>query len=398
MRNISFFLTQDQIKRREKTITRRLGWEHATKGLVLRGVVKGQGIPKGEKIQPLAIIEIISCRAEPLDSMIKDLEYGKAEVISEGFPEMSPGAFVEMFCAHNGIEPHTLVRRIEFKYRDDLWGLHEMSKIVISPHQETITPNLKKYLNPQPKEPIMARPKKSTENNKPAMDEGQVLSEKDQVDKAFSSLSAKAKKSKPEDDEEIPLELAPITEAVAPMRTVSATPMYIQNLDADNESPSFQLCVFQEYTEAEFAQKGKELAALDVEGALLDKEMKDVMKEWKEKISAVEARRMAMSANINSKGEEKDIECRKRINEDTGVATIYNVHTLQIVEERKLDASELQTELLFKNANASGNPPKGAKVVKGNFPKNQIFGATTIENPELDAANEAALKALAGND
>ena len=384
MRNISFFLTQDQIRNRTKTVTRRAGWQHAQAGMILRGVVKGQGLKKGEAIEPLCIIEIVSCKVEPLSLMTDKLGYGNREVIAEGFPQMTPKEFVEMFCEHNQIEPQALVRRIEFKYREDLWAIHQTGKLNLDQGKNLEIPNQK--------EPIMARPKKQTENNQPAMDEGQVLSEKDQVDKAFAGLTPKRSETQ---DEPQPLELAAAELASTKVLSMPAKPMYVEDLDADNEGQSFQLCIFQEYTEAEFAAKGKELAALDTEGMLLDKEMKEVMKEWKEKIAAVEARRMAMSANINAKGEEKDIECRKRVNEETGVATIYNIETLQIVEQRKLDASELQTEMLFKKANTSKTVPAGAKVVKGNFPKNQVLGATEKEDSAMDAANEAALKALA---
>ncbi len=414
MRHISFYLTQDQVRSRQKTVTRRNGWAHAVKGMLLLGVVKGQGLRKGEKVQELCIIEITGTRVESLNEMTNDLEYGLQEVVKEGFPEMSPAQFVSMYCEHNASEPHQWVRRIEFRYRDDIWGLREMGKLTLRPMpRQFLHPQ---FFPPQSQEPMMAakgtkkpdtdKPKKpgkgesmvvtsetpGQEKTSSFLDETQVNSEKDQVDKAIAGAGSMERPGVPSQPEFS--ELAPTSEAEAGVRRLPETRTYTHPLEASEHLPTFQLCVFQEYTESEYAVKGKELAAMDTEIGLLDKEMKDVIKDWKERIGAVESRRSALSANINSKGQEKDVLCSKRINEVTGKATIFNVDSLEVVEERQLTTAELQTELLLRNANASSKP-KGAKVVKGNFPKDKIVGGSAKENPELDEANEAALKALA---
>ena len=41
--------------------------------------------------------------------------YGHEEAIREGFPHMTGGQFVEMFCSHMKCLPGTIVTRIEFK-------------------------------------------------------------------------------------------------------------------------------------------------------------------------------------------------------------------------------------------------------------------------------------------
>lgn len=111
MRNMSFFHTQAAYRRRRKTQTRRLGWWKLKAGDRLRGVVKAQGLKKGEKVQPLGpIIEVVSVRPERLDAITQ------ADVIAEGFPEMTPAEFVAMFCEHMNCCPSTVVNRIEFKY------------------------------------------------------------------------------------------------------------------------------------------------------------------------------------------------------------------------------------------------------------------------------------------
>lgn len=115
MRNISFFITQGQFRQRTKTVTRRLGWKNLKVGDQLMGVVKGQGLRKGEKIERLGPIEIVAVRREWLDGMLYH-HYGKTEPAREGFPEMTAEEFVNMFCNEMKCEPSTIVTRIEFKY------------------------------------------------------------------------------------------------------------------------------------------------------------------------------------------------------------------------------------------------------------------------------------------
>ena len=124
MRNISFMLTTQQVRERRKTVTRRLGWQKLKPGDMLRGVEKGMGLKKGEKVRPIATIRVVSVRSEPLALMLSDPEYGMAECIKEGFGDHPtlrlPRAFAEFFCAsHRGCTLDTLATRIEFEYVDD---------------------------------------------------------------------------------------------------------------------------------------------------------------------------------------------------------------------------------------------------------------------------------------
>lgn len=116
MRNISFSLTQRQILDGSKTVTRRLGWKNVRVGERLQGIVKGQGLKKGEKVQKLRVVQVVSTRMEPLKRMTDEPEYGRAEVVKEGFPYMSPAEFVKMFCEHNKCTPRNKITRIELWY------------------------------------------------------------------------------------------------------------------------------------------------------------------------------------------------------------------------------------------------------------------------------------------
>ena len=110
MRLISFALTTDQIRKRTKTVTRRVGWAKLRPGALLCGVVKSQGIPKGQKVERLAYLVVTDVRREKLNSI------GEDDVIREGFFGMNWLDFVRMFCRNMGCEPETEVTRIEFRY------------------------------------------------------------------------------------------------------------------------------------------------------------------------------------------------------------------------------------------------------------------------------------------
>jgi hypothetical protein len=122
-RNMSFMMTSRQYQDRTKHVTRRLGWWDVKTGELINGVLKAQGLKKGETVVTLGQHRVISARAEPLSRMIEFPEYGLVECHLEGFPELSPGEFVDMFCrAHNNCSLHTVVNRIEFDYVDGLAG------------------------------------------------------------------------------------------------------------------------------------------------------------------------------------------------------------------------------------------------------------------------------------
>lgn len=118
MRNMSFALTTSQVAGKTKDVTRRMGWQHLTVGDFVQPVMKCMGLRPGEKVERIGDpVVIVSTRREQLRRMIDDPDYGNDECRREGFPEMSPNAFVEMFCkTHKGCTPDSLVTRIEFSY------------------------------------------------------------------------------------------------------------------------------------------------------------------------------------------------------------------------------------------------------------------------------------------
>lgn len=118
MRLMSFALTKPQILARTKKVTRRAGWAFLKVGMLFQPVEKCMGLRPGEKVQLLgAPLRCAVLRWEPLRLMTDDLAYGREECVLEGFPEMNPAEFIDMFCAsHAGCTPETQVHRIAFDY------------------------------------------------------------------------------------------------------------------------------------------------------------------------------------------------------------------------------------------------------------------------------------------
>ena len=135
MRNISFFETQNQFRARTKHVTRRGNakgptWKNLQPGNQLMGCEKCQGLGKGGKIVRMGPITILEVNQEPLKDIIRcPLRINKNimscypkspffldEVTMEGFPDLSPKEFVDMFCEMNNCEPETEITRILFDY------------------------------------------------------------------------------------------------------------------------------------------------------------------------------------------------------------------------------------------------------------------------------------------
>ena len=117
MRSISFALTTDQVRAKTKTVTRRVGWlwlvEAVKRGEVifLQPVVKTMGIPKGGHVEKIGgPIRVTGATREPLNTITQE------DCAREGFPDLSPGQFVNFYCDHNGGSFLQRVTRIEFRY------------------------------------------------------------------------------------------------------------------------------------------------------------------------------------------------------------------------------------------------------------------------------------------
>lgn len=120
---MAFSLTTTQMRTKTKTVTRRKGWSHLKPGDRVCAIVKGMGLKKGEKVERIGVIEIVSNEREYIAEMLVQAPGCKypgwkaqREVDREGFVGHSPVWFVRMFCTHNHCPGDTKINRIEFKH------------------------------------------------------------------------------------------------------------------------------------------------------------------------------------------------------------------------------------------------------------------------------------------
>lgn len=124
-RLISVALTEQAVRERRKSVTRRLGWWTDKRGrrllkpgdrLTLVRKSQGRHRPDGtvEPLVRLAEVEVVDVRREPL----ADMWLQAGETAREGFPEWSATRFIKFFCEQMRCDPETEVTRIEFRYLD----------------------------------------------------------------------------------------------------------------------------------------------------------------------------------------------------------------------------------------------------------------------------------------
>lgn len=116
-RLMSVALTTDQVRTRQKTVTRRNGWEVLKPGDLVTLCPKVRGRRAGEPLERIVTVEIVSTRRERLDSITPE------DVIAEGFPGMTPTEFVDFFTAtHRGVTAVSEVTRVEWTYPRECRG------------------------------------------------------------------------------------------------------------------------------------------------------------------------------------------------------------------------------------------------------------------------------------
>jgi hypothetical protein len=111
---MSVSLTTERVRRREKFVTRRLGWEFLQPGdrLTLCAKVQGRRRKDGtvEPLERLAEVKVVDVRREPLNAI------NVADVAREGFPDWDPDRFIRFFTSSMKCSPDTTVTRICWEY------------------------------------------------------------------------------------------------------------------------------------------------------------------------------------------------------------------------------------------------------------------------------------------
>lgn len=110
-RLMSVAYTEQAVRDRTKTVTRRRGWLMLKPGDRLTLCRKVMGRKPGEPLERIADVEVISVTRESLDCLTRD------EVAREGFPGMSVPDFIRTyFVEAQGIGWRDTVTRIEWRY------------------------------------------------------------------------------------------------------------------------------------------------------------------------------------------------------------------------------------------------------------------------------------------
>ena len=107
---MSVSLTADSVITRQKTVTRRLGWQFLKPGDQVTLCRKVMGRKPGEPLVRLAEVEIVSVRRERIDAITPD------DVRREGFEGWTEHDFINFFCDHMDARDGTVVTRIEWRY------------------------------------------------------------------------------------------------------------------------------------------------------------------------------------------------------------------------------------------------------------------------------------------
>jgi hypothetical protein len=119
---MSVAFTEQAVRDRTKTVTRRKGWAFAKPGDRVTLCRKVMGRKPGEPLERIVDVELVSVRRESLSRLVMPphLDYGHEEVAREGFPGMRPIAFVtRFFVVAQGMSWTDEVTRIEWRYLDD---------------------------------------------------------------------------------------------------------------------------------------------------------------------------------------------------------------------------------------------------------------------------------------
>jgi hypothetical protein len=127
-RLMSVAFTEQQVRDRLKTVTRRNGWKFLKVGDRLTLCRKVMGRKPGEELVRIAEVEVVAVDREPLtclgkcacwDHHERGTTYSEIEMAREGFPGMDPREFVrKYFIDAQGLSPDAEVTRIEWRYLD----------------------------------------------------------------------------------------------------------------------------------------------------------------------------------------------------------------------------------------------------------------------------------------
>jgi hypothetical protein len=117
-RLMSVAFTEQAVRDRIKTVTRRKGWTFLKPGDQLTLCRKVMGRKPGEPLEQIVDVEVVSVRREPLRPLLRP-GYGVEEMAREGFPGLDPVEFIRTyFVEAQRMHVDDEVTRIEWRYLD----------------------------------------------------------------------------------------------------------------------------------------------------------------------------------------------------------------------------------------------------------------------------------------
>lgn len=117
-RLMSVAFTEEAVRRRTKTVTRRKGWLFLKPGDRLTLCRKVMGRKPGEPLVRICDVEVVAVTRHALAGLLISADR-HGEVAREGFPGMSPKEFVQRFFIDaQGMSADDTVTRIEWRYLD----------------------------------------------------------------------------------------------------------------------------------------------------------------------------------------------------------------------------------------------------------------------------------------
>lgn len=113
-RLMSVAFTEDAVRARTKTVTRRKGWTILRPGDRVTLCRKVMGRKPDEPLVRIIDVEIVDVRREPLYKVTPE------ECVLEGFPDLTPAQFIgRYFVDAQGMDALDTVTRIEWRYLED---------------------------------------------------------------------------------------------------------------------------------------------------------------------------------------------------------------------------------------------------------------------------------------
>ena len=120
-RLMSVAFTEQAVRDRTKTVTRRKGWTFLKPGDRLTLCRKVMGRKPGEALERIVDVEVIHVQRHSLSDLLTcDPQEAREEMALEGFPGVVPYEFVRrFFVVAQGMDVGDFVTRIEWRYLDD---------------------------------------------------------------------------------------------------------------------------------------------------------------------------------------------------------------------------------------------------------------------------------------